>query len=133
MSLGLRNANAKRLRKNKQYAMTKTTQCLLPPGFEDLEPFVAHWALAEEAQRMQARWSGNMEEMTNFYNTMAPRIESILDHLDTFGSAELPPAEQRLLHIAFSLVEVANAVEIFSKPAPFNALPPERFVPVDRL
>lgn len=113
--------------------MTKSNQQSLPPGFEDLEPFVAQWALADEAQRMQARWSGTMEELTSFYNVMTPRIESILDHLDTFGSAELPPAEQRLLHIAFSLVEVANAVEVFSKPAPFNALPPERFVPVDRL
>jgi hypothetical protein len=113
--------------------MSNTTQCLLPPDFADLEPFVAHWALAGEAQRMHARWSGNMEEMTGFYNTMAPRIESILDYLDTFGPAELPPAEQRLLNLAFSLVEVANAVEVFSKPAPFNALPPERFVPVDRL
>ena len=113
--------------------MTKAAQCLLPPGFEDLEPFVAHWALPEEAQRMHARWSGNIEAITTFYNTMTPRIESILDHLDTFGMAELPPAEQRLLHLAFSLVEVANPVEVFSQPAPFNALPPERFVPVDRL
>jgi hypothetical protein len=113
--------------------MTKGTQLLLPQGFEDLEPFVAHWALAEEAQRMHARWSGNMEDMTSFYNAMVPRIDSILDYLDTFGTAELLPAEERLQRLAFSLVEVANAVEVFSKPAPFNALSPERFVPVDTL
>lgn len=113
--------------------MSTTDQRLLPAGFEDLEPLVARWALANEAQRMHARWSGDMQEITSFYNTVVPRIESILNHLDTYGSSELPPAEQRLLHIAFSLVEIANAVEVFSKPAPFNALPPERFLPVDRL
>jgi len=113
--------------------MTNGTQYLLPPGFSDLEPFVAQWALAGEAQRMHARWAGNMDEITKFYNVMAPRIDTILDHLDTFGSSELPAAEQRLLYLAFSLIEVANAVEVFSKPAPFNAVPPERFVPVDRL
>jgi|SRR5579862_3154901 len=105
----------------------------LPKNFADLEPFVAQWALAQEAQRMQARWNGNMDQMKAFYNAMLPRIDHALDHLDTFGASELPPAEQRLLHLALSLVEVANAVEVFSKPAPYNAIPAERFVPVDRL
>ncbi len=105
----------------------------LPEEFEDLEQFVEVWALAEEQQRMQTRWSSSMEQIQCFYDAMVTHVERALDYLDKRDIDSLRPPESRLLYLTYSLVEVANAVEIYHRPASSHALPPERFVPVERL
>jgi len=106
---------------------------LLPEGFADLEPFVAQWVLADEPHRMQKRWSSSMDDIVRFYEAMVPRVEAALDFLDSRNINALAPAETRLLHLTFSLVEIANSVEVYSRPSSPHALQPDRYVPVDRL
>ena len=105
----------------------------LPEGFEDLEQFVEVWALAEEQQRMQRRWSSSMEQIQHFYDAMVPHVERALNFLDERDIEALSPSEGRLLYLTYSLIEVANAVEVYHRPASSHALPPDRFAPVERL
>ena len=94
----------------------------LPEGFEDLEQFVEQWALAEEQARMHKRWSSSLEEIQRFYDAMVLRVEPALDYLDARNIETLSASENRLLYLTYSLVEVANAVEIYGQPASPHAL-----------
>ena len=106
---------------------------LLPTGFDDLNHFVNDWAIPDETSRMRKRWSSNMDEIRPFYDTMIARVNDALDYLDAREFEELEPADLRLLYLTYSLVEVANAVEVYNRPASPHALGPERYSPVERL
>jgi hypothetical protein len=111
--------------------MTDLSQSL-PPGFADLERFVADWALATETQRMKKRWSSSMAEITTFYDAMADRVEAALDHLDQCDLNTLGEPEQRLLLLALSLAEAASAVETYKEPrVRYGFDTPERFAPTE--
>jgi len=107
------------------------TDSLLPMGFDDLNPFVNDWAIPDEASRMRKRWSSGMDEIRRFYDTMIGRVNEALDYLDARKFEELQPADLRLLYLTYSLVEVANAVEVYNRPASPYALGPERYSPVE--
>ena len=80
---------------------------------------------------MRKRWSSQMGEIRTFYDAMSANVEAALDYLDRFDVDLLPEPEARLLYLSLSLVEVANAIEVYDQPRPFNALPPERYEPVE--
>jgi hypothetical protein len=103
------------------------TAQMLPDGFEALEPFVAHWALPTESQRIQQRFATSMEAITAYYELMIERIDDILDYLDTFDLDAMPEPEQRLMNMALSLVEVANAVEVYGVPYSDRSCTADRF------
>src|SRR5947207_2965042 len=100
---------------------------LLPSDFRDLEPFAADWALGTENLRINKRFTSDMKAITDYYNIMIERIDAILDHLDRFDIDALPPPEERLMRMALSLVEVANAVEVYGRPASAHSCGPNRF------
>jgi hypothetical protein len=104
---------------------------ILPKHFEDLEPF-ADWALASEVSRSRKRWSSSMEDITRFYDAMTGRLVAAIEHLDRFDIDALPEPEDRLMSLALSLAEIANAVEIYGQPGVPNAFSPERYVPVEK-
>jgi hypothetical protein len=98
----------------------------LPKGFEDLEG-LSDWALPTEGERMRKRYGSDMETITNYYNVMVERIDGVLDYLDQFDLKTMPAPERRLLNMAQSLVEVANAVEVYGAPTSPFACELERF------
>jgi len=109
---------------------------LLPEPFQDLEPFVTAWALATETQRNQHRLTSSMTQIQAFYDTLMPRMEAVLSHLSQFPLNRLPeeadslPEEtRRLLYLAFSVAEVATAVELYQQPSVIDGFDPRRFVP----
>jgi hypothetical protein len=99
----------------------------LPQAFEDLEPFAEAWALPTERERMFRRYVSDMGVIQTFYDAMVARIDAILDYLDEFDLSAMPAAEQRLLWMSQSLVEVANAVEVYAAPSSPFACELERF------
>ena len=105
----------------------ETSARSLPEGFAELERFVVAWALETERQRNRKRLSSSMEEIRDFYTAMLRHMEALLDHLARFRLRELPAAEERLLHLALSLMEVAPAVEIYSAPDVPDAIEADRF------
>ena len=62
-----------------------------------------------------------MPEMHEFYDAFFPRLEEAIDYCDKFGLDDLPDDALNLLHLIYSLIMVAMAVEIMHQPAPIDA------------
>jgi hypothetical protein len=97
----------------------------LPEQFSDLESLV-EWSLPTESARNAKRRSSSMEQLRQFYETMLPRTEAVLEHLDKFPLDQMPEKERRLLFLALSLAEVANAIELFKNPSVIDGFDPAR-------
>ncbi|MGY0499464.1 hypothetical protein ACWZHB_13360 [Nocardia sp. FBN12] len=94
---------------------------MLPPAFADLERFAETWCLSSESERYARRLSSSMQELLTFYNACFPRVEDALAYCDKFPLEELPDDAIHLLHLVYSLVMVAMAVEIFQQPKPVDS------------
>jgi len=97
----------------------------LPEQFSDLESLI-EWSLPTERARNAKRRSSSMEQLKRFYDTMLPRTEAVLEHLDKFPLEQMPEKERRLLYLALSLAEVANAIELFKNPSVIDGFDPDR-------
>lgn len=89
---------------------------MLPPGFADLEPFVADWCLDGEPERYAKRLASTMDEIQAFYDAIFPRAEDAIRHLEQFPLDALPEDAHRLLKLLYSLIVVSFAVEIWRQP-----------------
>src|SRR5262245_21604139 len=110
-------------------ARSGTENCL-PATFQELTPFL-DWALAKEQERTQKRLGSPMAEIVAFYETMLVRMEAIVEYLQQFPADRLPVEGQALFHLSLSLIEVANAVELYIQPRLPNGVNPARFVPIE--
>jgi len=94
---------------------------LLPSAFAELEGFAAAWCLATETERWNARMASTMTEMREFYDAFFPRLEEAIEYCDKFTLDGLPDDALNLLHMIYSLIMVAMAVEVMHQPAPVSA------------
>lgn len=94
------------------------TDTRLPSAFAELEPFAESWCLPTEDQRWNQRLASSMAEMAQFYDAFFPRLEEAIDYCDKFPLDDMPDDAVNLLHLIYSLVMVAMAVEIFKQPKP---------------
>ena len=101
----------------------------LPDQFRDLEPLAAGWSLATEAERHAKRMNSTIEELRAFYDALMPRIENILAYLSEFPLDNLTPEGRNLLNMAFSLAEIAPAVELYGMPEVPDGFDSRRFIP----
>ena len=97
------------------------TAIRLPSAFADLEEFAETWCLPTETQRWDQRIASTMADLRSFYDAFFPRLEEAIDYCDKFSLDELPEDALNLLHMIYSLVMVAMAVEIMHQPAPVDA------------
>ncbi|MEU4810169.1 hypothetical protein AB0H20_13320 [Nocardia fluminea] len=97
------------------------TQTMLPPAFADLERFALTWCLKTESERYARRLASPMQDLIDFYDACFPRVEDALAYCDKFPLEELPEDAIHLLHLVYSLVMVAMAVEIFQQPKPVDS------------
>lgn len=110
---------------------------MLPADFQDLEPFLSEWGeLDTQGQRYLRRQTLPMARLSAYYDAVAPRLQAIFEHLDSFPFARpLPEPEGRLLRLAMGMTEVAQAVEVFGQPgvpgAPENHSVTIQLVPPD--
>jgi len=100
----------------------------LPPGFEDLAPFV-DWALESERERNARRYASAMSEIRRFHDAMAARAEAAIAYLDSKPYQDLDPADRTLLAMLLSLAEVAPAVIFYDSPQVSGGVDPKRMVP----
>ncbi len=96
-------------------------QSRLPSAFAELEDYAQTWCLASETERWNARVSASMPELRDFYGAFFPRLEEAIDYCDKFPLDSLPDDALNLLHMIYSLIMVAMAVEIMHQPAPVDA------------
>jgi hypothetical protein len=94
---------------------------LLPSAFAELEPYAETWCLATETERWNQRLSSSMAEMREFYDAFFPRLEEAIDYCDKYSLDDVPEDAVNLLHLIYSLVMVAMAVEIMHQPRPTDA------------
>ncbi|HIL78522.1 MAG TPA: hypothetical protein EYG48_06410 [Methylococcales bacterium] len=87
----------------------------LPSQFKELDVYLAKWCFPTQMERTNERQESNMEEIKDFYHAIEPRIQEILDYLDTFSLDSLGEEEQTLLELSYALAEVAPAVEMFNQ------------------
>jgi hypothetical protein len=96
-------------------------QVKLPSAFAELEPYAEIWCLPTETERWNRRLATSMGEMREFYDAFFPRLEEAIDYCDKFPLDDMPDDAINLLHLIYSLVMVAMAVEIFKQPKPTDS------------
>ena len=96
-------------------------ETLLPSAFAELEEFAQTWCLPTEAERWNQRLASSMAEMREFYDAFFPRLEDAVEYCDKFSLDDLPEDVVNLLHLIYSLVMVAMAIEIFGQPKPTDS------------
>ncbi|MGV0038982.1 hypothetical protein [Mycobacterium colombiense] len=94
---------------------------MLPSAFAELEGYAETWCLATETERWNARVKASMPELRDFYDAFFPRLEEAIDYCDKFPLDNVPDDALNLLHLIYSLIMVAMAVEIMHQPAPVDA------------
>ncbi|WP_156661561.1 hypothetical protein [Mycobacterium sp. 852002-51163_SCH5372311] len=94
---------------------------LLPSAFAELEAYAQTWCLPTETERWNARMTSTMPEMQEFYDAFFPRLEEAIEYCDKFPLDGLPDDALNLLHLIYSLIMVAMAVEVMHQPTPVNA------------
>jgi hypothetical protein len=97
------------------------TVAKLPSAFAEMEPYAEAWCLATEDERWNQRMASSMLEMREFYDAFFPRLEEAIDYCDKFPLEDMPDDALNLLHLIYSLVMVAMAVEIFKQPKPTDS------------
>lgn len=97
------------------------TAARLPSAFVELEKFAETWCLPTETERFNQRLASTIPELREFYDAFFPRLEDAIDYCDKFPLDEIPEDALNLLHLIYSLVMVAMAVEIMGQPAPVDA------------
>jgi hypothetical protein len=89
----------------------------LPSQFAEIEHLItAGWAIGDEAARNRQRRASSMAELQAFYNTLLPRMDAIIQHLNQQSLSALAPGDQALLDLALMFMEAAPAVEIYKDP-----------------
>ena len=96
-------------------------EALLPSAFAELEEYAQTWCLATETERWNARVGATMPELREFYDALFPRLDEAIDYCNKFPLDDLPDDALNLLHMIYSLIMVAMAVEIMHQPAPVDA------------
>lgn len=96
-------------------------QSLLPSAFAELEDYAQTWCLATETERWSARVNASMPQLRDFYDAFFPRLEEAIDYCDKFPLDNVPDDALNLLHMIYSLIMVAMAVEIMHQPVPTDA------------
>jgi len=84
----------------------------LPPGFEQLAPFVDAWSLASAAHRAQRRLESSEAERAAFYDAAKDLLPAALAHLDQKPLAQFDAHETQLMNLMLSFAHVALAVEV---------------------
>ncbi len=87
----------------------------LPETFETLEDLVPVWSLATEELRFHRRVSSSVAELEGFDRRIRPRIEEILDYLNTLKTAEpddLGAADRSLFDLALMAMEAFSALDL---------------------
>lgn len=93
----------------------------LPAAFAEFEVFTETWCLPTETERWNQRLASTMPQLHEFYEAFFPRVEEAIAYCDKFTLDDLPEDAMNLLHLIYSLIMVAMAVEIMHQPAPVDA------------
>ena len=84
---------------------------LLPEAFADLR-HLGDWIVATEEGRHRRKIAADIETARSFYQTVFPRMEAIIQHLNGVAWASMGPADRNLFLLASMCMEVSHPVEL---------------------
>lgn len=64
----------------------------IPEAFHELDSYLPKWAIRKHSDRIKARLSANIEELTELQDAVLPHMRAIIDTLNSYP-LESPPAE----------------------------------------
>ena len=88
---------------------------LLPTDFAELLPWVSDWALDTENKRLAKRVDSDMEEIKAFYDAILPQMTPVMEYLEKLPVSGLDGADQNLLNLALSYVEISRIFEVWDQ------------------
>ena len=83
----------------------------LPKGFEDLR-HLGEWIVPTEEGRHKKKLSADIETARSFYQTVFPRMDAIIEHLNVVTWGAMSPADRNLFLLASMCMEVSHPVEL---------------------
>ena len=107
--------------------MKSQDKLTLPEQFEELEKWCDIWCLNSISERNKVRYGSSMDDIRDFYDSVQPRAESILEYLSGFQLGELTPEQENLLRLMLSLAEIGPAIEWFGQPKVIDGFDPKDF------
>ena len=87
------------------------SETLLPNGFEDLR-HLGEWIVATEEGRHKKKIAADIEMARQFYATVFPRMEAIIQHLNGVAWESMGAADRNLFLLASMCMEVSHPVEL---------------------
>lgn len=88
---------------------------LVPPSFRVLDPWLAQWALRTHRQRIQARLSSSIEQLTALHDAVFPHLREVIETLDRYPLDEIPPELEPYGHLALTVAAYDLAVNRFKQ------------------
>jgi len=99
----------------------------LPAQFAAFTPYVSEWAIPDEIDRYAKRHTSTLEEVTEFYNVVNPRMEELGTYLDDFDLETLTPEHEALLNLGLMSMECFPAVDLFNNVHVPQSFPWDKF------
>jgi hypothetical protein len=87
------------------------SEALLPAAFADLR-HLGEWIVATEEGRHKKKIAADIEAARRFYETVFPRMESIIEHLNGVAWETMGPADRNLFLLGAMCMEVSHPVEL---------------------
>lgn len=89
-----------------------STNHQLPIEFQDLEPFVAEWALTNERDRLAKLLTSSIAELRVFYDAMIDRADDAAAYLTDLPIDAMPDDAKALFYLTMTFVETAHPIEL---------------------
>ena len=99
----------------------------LPPGYENLEAYVADWNLPDSRARSGKRATTSYVAIKAFYDAILPLAPAALADLANLELGALDERQERLLKLLLSLAEIGPAVEWYEQPSVIDGFTAARF------
>src|SRR2546428_6974937 len=87
------------------------SDALLPEAFADLR-HLGEWIVPTEEGRHRKKIGADIETARSFYQTVFPRMEAIIQHLNGVAWESMGPAARNLFLLASILVVESHPVEL---------------------
>ena len=86
------------------------------PDTSDLHPFIDKWGHESAHARLNERMTSSLEELTEFYKAILPRLKEIINFLNQFPVDDIPEQHRPLAYTALAACEVEDAINVWKTP-----------------
>ena len=85
---------------------------ILPAEFKELEKYLPDWALHSEEERFHKLAITSLPELQAFFETMLPRMDSLITYLSAWPLEQMPDHARHLYDLLLTFAETAHPIEL---------------------